>query len=112
LPDGTGNDTGDGKIIIDDASDLDHSPERIMVYLVAAGEPRAVAPGRLVIAAAGAGRGLAVDYPRPDFDARIEERRIEDGQLVAIWGGSIYRITLAARRPTARGAAHLEVSAA
>jgi hypothetical protein len=83
-----------------------------MVYLVAAGEPRPVAPGRLVITAAGGSRGLAVDYPHPDFDARIEERRIDDRQLVAIWGRSIYRIALAARQPAARGTAHLEISAA
>jgi Heparinase II/III-like protein len=104
--------TGDGKIIIDDAWDLDHSPERIVVYLIAAGEPRPVAPGRLVIAAAGGSRNLAVDYPHPDFDARTEERRIDDRQLTATWGPAVYRITLAARQPAARGAAHLEISAA
>jgi Heparinase II/III-like protein len=110
--DGARDGAGDGKIIIDDAWDLDHSPERIVVYLVAAGEPRPVAPGRLVIAAADGGRDLAVDYPYPDFEARIEERRIEDRQLVAIWGRSIYRITLAARQPAMQGAVHLEISAA
>jgi hypothetical protein len=101
---------GDAKILIDDAWDLDHSPERTVLYLIAAGEPRPVAAGRLVIAPAGPGRDLAIDYPHTEFDARIEERRIDDRQLTATWGRCIYRIALAARRPATQGAAHLEIS--
>jgi hypothetical protein len=101
---------GDGKISIEDAWDLDHSPERTVVHLIAAREPRPVAAGRLVISAPGQGRDLAIDYPHADFDTRIEERRIDDPRLTATWGRCIYRIALAARRPAAQGAVQLEIS--
>jgi hypothetical protein len=104
--------TGDGKIVIDDAWDLDHRAERIVVHLMAAGEPHPVAPGRLVIAAADQDRGLAVSYPHADFDAVIEERPVDDPVLAATWGRCLYRIMLAARHPVARGAAHVEISVA
>jgi hypothetical protein len=104
--------TGDGKIGIDDAWDLDHSAERTVLHLIAACEPRLVAPGRLVLDGAGQGRALAVGYPHADFDASIEERRLDDPRLTAAWGPVIYRIALAACRPAAQGAAHLEIGPA
>jgi hypothetical protein len=104
--------TADGKIVMHDAWDLDHSPERIVVYLVAAREPRPVAPGRLVIAAASGSGDLAVDYPHAGFGARIEERPLDDPQLTGVWGARIYRVALAARQPAAQGALYLEISRA
>lgn len=44
-------------------------------------------PGRLgvwgLVIADGDGRNLAIDYPRADFDADIEERALDDRQLAA-----------------------------
>jgi hypothetical protein len=51
--------TGDGTVLVEDARDLDHLPERIVVHLIAAREPRPVAPGRLVIASGKAGGAVA-----------------------------------------------------
>ncbi len=83
-----------------------------MVHLIAAREPRPVAAGRLVIASANQGRDLAIDYAHADFDARIEERRIDHPQLTATWGPCVYRIALAARDPAAQGVVQVEVSVA
>jgi len=77
--------TGDGRILIADAWDTDHGPERAVVHLIAAREPRPVAAGRLMIPASEDG-GLAVGYPRADFDVHIEERPIDDPHLAASWG--------------------------
>jgi hypothetical protein len=101
---------GGGKILLDDTWDLDHSPERTVVYLIAAREPLLVAPGRLVILADD--DDLAIDYPQADFDAGLEERPVDDPRLAATWGPRVYRITLAARRPGRRGTLHLEIAAA
>jgi hypothetical protein len=79
-----------------------------VVRLIAAREPRPVAAGRLVIPASGDG-GLAVGYPRADFDAHIEERPIDDPHLAASWGRHVYRITLAAKRPASQGIMRLEI---
>jgi hypothetical protein len=111
-----------GKIIIDDAWTINHVPARTALYLITARQPHpAAAAGRLVIPASGTlsgdtgpdgDTGLAVDYPHAGFDARIEERPVDDPRLAATWGHSIYRITLAARRPASEGYAHIEISAA
>jgi hypothetical protein len=101
---------GGGKILIEDAWDIDHCPERTVVYLIAAREPRLVAAGRLMIAADDG--NLAIDYPHADFDAGIEERPVDDPRLAATWGPNVYRITLAARHPGSQGTLHLEIGAA
>jgi hypothetical protein len=101
---------GGGKILIEDAWDIDHCPERTVVYLIAAREPRLVAAGRLMIAADDG--NLAIDYPHADFDAGIEERPVGDPRLTATWGPSVYRITFAARHPGSQGTLHLVIEAA
>jgi len=122
---------GAGTIVVEDSWDLSHSSERTVVHLIAAGEPRNVAAGRLVIPAAdrgdvarggvarggvadrgGVARGLALDYPQADFDAHIEERPVGDPRLAATWGASIYRITFAACRPAGQSTLHLKIGAA
>ena len=100
---------GGGRILIEDGWDIDHYPERTVVYLIAAGEPRPVAEGRLIIAADD--DHLAIDYPQADFDAGIEKRPVDDPRLAATWGPSVYRITLAARHPGRQGTLHLEIGA-
>jgi hypothetical protein len=102
--------TGGGKILIEDAWRTNHSPERIVVHLIAAREPRPVAPGRLEIVVDE--NSLVIDYPQADFDADIEERLIEDSRLAATWSPRIFRIVLAARHPARQGTAHLEITQA
>jgi hypothetical protein len=99
-----------GTIVVDDAWDLTHDPERTVVHLIAAREPRPVAAGRLVIPSDP--RDLAIDYPDGDFDVLIEERPVADSQLAAAWGRCVYRITIAARHPAAQGSLRLEIGAA
>jgi hypothetical protein len=101
---------GGGRILIEDAWDIDHGPKRTVVYLITAREPRLVAEGRLVIPADE--NNLAIDYPQADFDAGIEERPVDDPRLAATWGPDVYRITLAARHPGSHGTLHLEIGAA
>ena len=101
---------GGGKILLNDTWDLDHSPERTVVYLIAAREPLLVAPGRLLIPADD--DNLAIDYPEAGFDAGLEERPVDDPRLAATWGPRVYRIALAARQPGRRGTLHLEIAAA
>lgn len=100
---------GGGRILLDDAWHTAHDPERIVVHLVAAGEPRPWAAGRLLLAA-GEGASLVIGYPAADFGASIEERRIDDPRLALAWGSHVYRITLLARRPAAQGGIRLEIS--
>jgi hypothetical protein len=110
-----------GKVVIKDAWNISHPPERIVLHLITARPPLpAAVPGRLVIPAPdstdpGAGKdgavGLAIDYPQADFDAHIEEHPVDDPQLAVTWGPNIYRITLAATQPASQGAAYLEISA-
>jgi hypothetical protein len=100
--------TGGGKIVIDDAWDIDHHPERTVVHLIAAREPRLVAAGRVLIPADDG--DLAIDYPPADFDALIEEHPADDPRLAAIWGPSVYRITLTASSPAGAGTLHLQIS--
>jgi hypothetical protein len=104
-----GGSAGGGKILIEDAWGIDHSPERTVVYLIAAREPRLVAEGRLMIPADDG--NLAIDYPHADFDAGIEERPVDDPRLAATWGPNVYRITIAARHPGRQGKLHLEIDA-
>jgi hypothetical protein len=101
---------GGGRILSEDAWDIDHGPERTVVYLITAREPRLVAEGRLVIPADE--NNLAIDYPQADFDAGIEERPVDDPRLAATWGPDVHRITLAARHPGSHGTLHLKISAA
>jgi hypothetical protein len=111
-----------GKILIDDAWTINHVPAGTVLHLITARQPRPTAvAGRLVIPASDTASGsasddgeagLAVDYPHAGFDARIEERPVGDPRLSATWGRSIYRITLAARRPASEGSCHIEVGAA
>jgi len=101
---------GGGKIVIEDAWDIDHYPERTVVHLIAAREPRLVAAGRLVIPADEG--NLAIGYPDADFAAGVEERPVDDPRLAATWGLIVYRITLAARHPGRQGTLHLEIGAA
>jgi hypothetical protein len=102
--------TGAAKIRIDDAWDIDHTPERIVVHLISAHEPSARAAGRLALSADD-GFDLAIDYSQDDFDAKIEERAVDDPRLARNWGRQIYRIALVAKRPASQGALRLEVSA-
>lgn len=109
--------TDDGKILIEDSWDIGDAPERLVVHLIAAGQPRPVAPGRLVIAAPDRpaasqnnARDLAIDYSQADFEAHIEQRPVDDSQLASIWGPSIYRIILAARHPASRGTVQVEIA--
>lgn len=104
------NGTDTGKILLDDAWDIDHAPKRIVVHLISAREPRALGAGRLVLAADDC-YDLAIDYSQGDFEAEIEERLIDDPRLARNWGRQIYRIALVATRPTSQGALHLEVRA-
>jgi hypothetical protein len=97
--------------LLDDAWKTAHDPERVVVHLVAAREPRPGAAGRLLLAA-GEGTALAIGYPEADFGASIEERRIDDPRLALTWGSHVYRITLLARRPAPQGSIHLEIGAA
>jgi hypothetical protein len=105
-----GGSAGGARILIEDAWDIDHGPERTVVYLIAAREPRLVAEGRLIIPADD--DDLAIDYPHADFAAGIEERPVDDPRLAATWGPDVYRITLAARHPGSQGTLHLEICAA
>jgi len=102
--------TGAAKILLDDAWDIDHTPERIVVHLISAHEPSARAAGRLALSADD-GFDLAIDYSQDDFDAKIEERAVDDPRLARNWGRQIYRIALVAKRPASQGALRLEVSA-
>jgi hypothetical protein len=43
--------TGGGKTLIEDTWEITHSPERVVVHLIAAREARPVGPGLLGIAA-------------------------------------------------------------
>jgi hypothetical protein len=101
---------GGGKILLEDRWEIDHPPERTVVYLIAAHEPRLAAAGRLMIPAHD--DNLAIGYPQADFDAGIEERPVDDPRLAATWGPRVYRITLTARQPGRRGTLHLEIGAA
>ena len=102
--------TGDGTIVLEDAWEINQSPERIVVHLIAAREPCPVAPGRLAIA--GDDSSLIIAYPHADFDAGLEERPLDDPRLAATWGPRIFRIVLAAKHPARQGAAHLEITKA
>jgi hypothetical protein len=101
---------GGGRILVEDAWELNHDAERTVFHLVAAREPGPVAAGRLVIPADP--RGLAIDYPYGDFDVQVEERPVADSRLAATWGRCVYRVAIAARRPAARGGLRLEIGAA
>ena len=102
--------TGDGTIVLEDAWEINQSPERIVVHLIAAREPCPVAPGRLAIA--GDDSSLIIAYPHADFDAGLEERPLDDPRLAATWGPRIFRIVLAAKHPARQGTAHLEITKA
>jgi hypothetical protein len=111
------------KVLIEDSWDMDYSPERLVLHLIAAAQPLPVSPGRLVIrapdrvaasrddASRDDARDLAVDYAQADFEARIEQRPVDDSRLASIWGPTVYRITLESRHPVSRGAARLELAA-
>jgi hypothetical protein len=101
--------TGDGTILIEDSWDLDYSPERLAVHLITAVQPRLVTPGQLAIT--GDTRDLVIAYPQGGFDARIQERPVDDSQLASTWGPSVYRITLESRHPASRGTSRLEIAA-
>jgi hypothetical protein len=110
--------TDDGKILIEDCWDLSYSPERLVVHLIVAGQPRLVASGRLLISAADRAsasrddaRDLAIGYPAADFEVRIEQRPVGDSQLASVWGPSVYRITLESRHPASQGTSRLEIAA-
>jgi hypothetical protein len=99
--------TSGGKILIDDAWEITHSPERAVVHLIASREPRPVGPGRLGIATDNS--KLLIDYPQANFDVGIEERPVDDPRLAATWGSRIFLIVLAVERPARQGTAHLEI---
>jgi hypothetical protein len=54
--------------------------------------------------------GLAIDYPKADFDVHIKERPVDDPQFAATWGPNVYRISFAVTRPASHGGAYLEIS--
>jgi len=113
---------GRGRVLVEDAWDLNHDPERVVVHLIASRPPRTggntaptppagpAGPGRLLIPADDG--DLAIGYPDAAFGVTTEERPVADRQLAATWGPTVYRITLAARRPARRGGSRLEISAA
>jgi hypothetical protein len=106
---------GGGMILLTDAWQLDHQPDRIVLHLITARRPRSASPGRLLIpaavdeAATDGAAALTISYPAVGFDAQIEERAVDDPRLSATWGPAVYRIILAARRPAREGSARLEI---
>ena len=100
---------GSSRILIDDAWDLNHDPERMVLHLITPRRPRPGSLGRILLAADDG--DLAIGYPDTDFAASIEERPVADRQLAATWGPVVYRIVLTARRPVRRGGARLEITA-
>lgn len=103
-------DRGRGVVTIDDVWELARDPERVVLHLITATEPREAADGHLLVP--GAGRNLKIAYPRETLTATVEQRLVNDRRLGATWGEAVWRATLTARQPARHGSAHLEISAA
>ena len=76
--------------------------EPLRLHFLAAAEPDAATPGRVVLRPGGepgsaAGRPYVLSYDAGQFAASVETKEIADARLAPVWGARLYRITLAAR---------------
>jgi hypothetical protein len=94
-------------VTIDDAWELSRDPERVVLHLMTATEPRQGEDGRLLVP--GEGRDLVVACPGT-LTASVERRPVSDPKLAATWGEAVWRTTLTVRSPGRRGEIHLEVT--
>jgi hypothetical protein len=93
---------------VEDAFRLEAPTEDVRLHLLVAGEPRAVAPGRLRIPTA---RGaLDVVYEAGVLAWEAETIPLDDPRLRRVWGDRLWRVALRAQAPVGEAVWRLELT--
>jgi len=110
-----------GEVVLSEDYALGACREPLQLHFLAAAEPDASEPGRVVLrpwrerSAAAGGEGSPADrpwvlaYDARQFDLRVEPKEIADERLTPVWGDRLYRIVLVARGCAASGRHRLVV---
>jgi len=97
-----------GEVVVAEDYALTACREPLLLRVLAAAEPDASAPGRVVLRPAGpppstpAG-SLVLLYDAGRFAASVEAKAIDDARLRPVWGERLFRITLTERTCAATG---------
>lgn len=93
--------TPEGALTIAENFSLNKAEANNQVNFLVAVEPKMETPGKLVLTNAGV--SVLMNYDAKNFDYALEPVTLDDARLSRVWGKTIYRVNLKAKKIAAKG---------